>query len=157
MNVERDSHDDSKSSRFTREEAQRRLDEVRRRYGIHLADPQVRPIVDSSSTRPKESAKQQPRPTVSVPKTPLVTIDRMRSDPALKRGPIRPASGFPSDNQSFHYLIRIAECASILHCEVKADNSAASRERVERIPNLMEWREISLEELAKILKDDERY
>jgi hypothetical protein len=47
-------------------------------------------------------------------------------------------------------LIRIAECALTLHCEVNADDDAAARHQVKQIPNLMAWRQISSEELAEI-------
>jgi hypothetical protein len=153
MKVERDSYDGGKSGRFTPEEAQRRLDEVRTRYGIHLANQQARPI-DVSSSAPKEPAKQKLRPARSLPKTPFIPLDRMRPGPVLKRGGTRRTSGPPSDNQSFHYLIRIAECVSILHCEVVADSDAAARDKVEQIPNLVAWQAISVEELAELIKHE---
>jgi hypothetical protein len=62
------------------------------------------------------------------------------------------ATGSESENDSFHYLIRIAECALTLHCEVKTDNATSARHRVEQIPNLLEWRHISCREVAEILK-----
>ena len=65
-----------------------------------------------------------------------------------------PASGSPSDDKSFHYLIRIAECKLTLHCEVTADSEAAARHHVKQIPNLMEWREISGAELAEIMTNE---
>jgi hypothetical protein len=151
MTNEQDSSHDAEATRFTQEEAQRRLSEVRMRYEISLAAPQVRRSADKS-TSPKESAKQQPQPTLSVPGRPVVPVDRLRPDAAQRRAVIGSSAKFPSENYSFHYVIRIAECASILHCEVKADNREAARERVERIPNLMEWREVSSEELAALSK-----
>jgi hypothetical protein len=65
-----------------------------------------------------------------------------------------PASGSASDDKSFHYLIRIAECKLTLHCEVTADSEAAARHHVKQIPNLMEWREISGAELAEIMTNE---
>lgn len=149
-------------SRLTRERAQRTLDEVRKRYGLHQSEPQVRPLVNMASSAPKEPAKQQPLHTVrlvpSIPKTAFAPVERMRSNPPLELGGVRhlgiPASGSPSDNHRFHYLIRIAECALPLHCEVNADDDAAARHQVERIPNLIRWREISVKELAEINKNE---
>jgi hypothetical protein len=153
---------ESNPSRFTGQEAQRTLDEVRKRYGIRQSEPEAHPRVNTSSSGPKEPAKQQPRPTVrlqpSIPKAPFVPIERMRSHPPLERrvvghSSVR-ASGSRSDNHRFHYLIRIAECALTLHCEVNADDDAAARHQVEQLPNLMEWRELSGAELAEILKNE---
>lgn len=154
-------------SRFTREQAQRALDGVRKRYGIRQSDSPAHLRVNTASSAPKEPAKQQPRPSVSleppIPKTPFVAVQRMRPGPHLELGGVRhpgtPASGPTSDNrtidyQSFHYLIRIAECALTLHCEVTADSEAAARHHVKQIPNLMEWREISVKELAEINKNE---
>jgi hypothetical protein len=53
--------------------------------------------------------------------------------------------------RSFHYLIRIAECAQPLHCQVEAETSAAARHQVEQIRNLIECREISAEELGEVI------
>lgn len=58
----------------------------------------------------------------------------------------------PTEHYDFHFLIRILECSSILHCHVIAESVAAARERIGRIPNLIDWREISLKELAEIIR-----
>jgi hypothetical protein len=154
-------------SRFTREKAQRTLDEVRKRYGIRQSDSPAHLRANTASSAPREPAKQQPRPSVSLepptPRTPFVAVERMRPGPHLELGGVRhqgiPASRPPSDNrtidyQTFHYLIRIAECALTLHCEVTANSEAAARHHVKQIPNLMEWREISGAELAEISKNE---
>jgi hypothetical protein len=98
--------------------------------------------------------------------TPLDRLERMQLDPLVHgvkrrhleigeaRHPSIPTSRTLSDNYSFHYLIRIAECALPLHSEVIADRHAAARHQVKRIPNLVEWRETSGEELAEILKNE---
>jgi hypothetical protein len=98
--------------------------------------------------------------------TPLDPPKRMQVDPLVQgvksrhmeigeaRHPSIPTSGSLPDNHSFHYLIRIAECSLPLHCEVIADSDAAARQKVKKIPNLMEWREFSGEELAEILKNE---
>jgi hypothetical protein len=70
------------------------------------------------------------------------------------RHPNFSTSGSLSDNHSFHYLIRIAECSLPLHCEVIADSDAAARHKVKKILNLMEWRKLSGVELAEILKNE---
>jgi hypothetical protein len=131
--------------RFTREEAKRTLDEVRKRYGILEPGSQAHQHVKTSSNARSKAAKQQPRPMVglasSVPKEPSFPAEQARSAPPLN--PVIPSGGCPSDKKTFQYLIRIAECALTLHCEVTADNDAAARNLVEQIPNLLEWREIS--------------
>jgi hypothetical protein len=97
---------------------------------------------------------------------PLDPLKRMQLDPLVDgvnnrhleigeaRHPSIPTSRSLSDNHSFHYLIRIAECALPLHCEVIAHSDAAARHQVKQIPNLMEWRELSDEELAEIVKSE---
>jgi hypothetical protein len=146
-------------SRFTREKAQRTLDEVRKRYGIRQWDPPAHPTCEHGLKRAERARETtaaplgEPRPP--TPKTPFVAVERMRPRPH----PSIPTSRPPSDNrtidyQTFHYLIRIAECALTLHCEVTADSEAAARHHVKQIPNLMEWREISGAELAEILKNE---
>jgi hypothetical protein len=155
MTVNPDSYE---LERANQKEAKRKLDEVRKRYGIHLAVPQTPPAEGTNLITPMEPVKPEPPAAVrvqpSVPITPLSPVKRMRSDPAPQRGRMRQSNVFPSDIRSYHYLIRIAECASLLHCEVEAENDAAARERVGQIPNLMEWREISFEELAEIMVNE---
>ena len=58
----------------------------------------------------------------------------------------------PTEYHDFHYLIRVLECAFTLHCQVTAATAADARDQVGRIPNLIEWRETSLKELAEITK-----
>jgi hypothetical protein len=149
-------------SRFTGQQAQRTLDEVRERYGIRQSGSPAHVRVNTASSAPKEPAKQEPRPTLrlepSITETPFVAVEPMRSGPHLELGGVRrpdiPPSGSPSDNQSFHYLIRIAECALTLYCEVTADSEATAKHHVKQIPNLMEWREVSSAELAEIISNE---
>jgi hypothetical protein len=146
--------------RLTREEAKHTLDEVRRRYGIHDSDPRANPGAGSASKPPVTSAKKQPRHTVThqpfASRALIVPVERMRSEPNREPQKIRdydtPAYASPPDNQIFHYLIQIAECAVALHCEVTATCESDARHHVKQIPNLMEWREISGAELADIIK-----
>jgi hypothetical protein len=56
----------------------------------------------------------------------------------------------PEEVQAFHYLIRIMECTSVLHCEVFAENVTAARRQVDQIPNLIECRQVSAMTLAEI-------
>lgn len=149
---------------FTREQAQRTLDEVRERYGLRQLKSPADPLVNTASRTPKEPARQQLRPTVSepsIPNTPFLAAERMRPGPSLERGEVRqlaiPSSGSPSDDQSFHYLIRVAECTLPLHCEVTADSELAAKHRVKQIRNLLEWREISVDELAEIIKNEKNH
>jgi hypothetical protein len=58
----------------------------------------------------------------------------------------------PRESQDFHYLIRVVECAFTLHCQVTAASAADARDLVERIPNLIEWRETSAKELAELTR-----
>ena len=60
----------------------------------------------------------------------------------------------PAERQTFHYLIRILECASTLHCQVTAVSAADAKDQIMRIPNLLEWRGISAKELAEIIKTE---
>jgi hypothetical protein len=149
----------SDPSRFTREEAKRTLDEVRRRYGIHESAPPAHPRVDRSLIVPREPAEQT-RPTLRTePSAPIPSnpTRQIQSNPRLGRARARhpnvPASGSAADNENFYYLIRIAECALTLLCEVTADSEATARHRVKQIPNLLEWREICGEEFVSLVGD----
>jgi hypothetical protein len=81
----------------------------------------------------------------------------MQSKPPMKRAkarhPIIHVGGTASDNKSFHYLIRIAECALTLLCEVITDSEAAAKRHVKQIPNLLEWREISGDEFVNLIRN----
>jgi hypothetical protein len=147
---------------LTREEARRTLDEVRRRYGIEVSNPEAHQNVSTSSNAPTKAAKQPPRPTVksqpSASKALAIPVKRMRSKPNLEPQKLRhcdiPAPASPPDNQIFHYLIQIAECAVALHCEVTAECESDARHHIKQIPNLVEWREISGAELGEIIKNE---
>jgi hypothetical protein len=52
----------------------------------------------------------------------------------------------------FHYLIQIAECSVTLLCQVTAESAMNAKEQVMRLPNLIEFREISFGELAQIMR-----
>lgn len=145
-------------NRFNREEAKRVLDEVRKRYGIHPSGQEAHPRVKTSSSAKKATEQEELRHPLeqSAAKEPLAPTERMHSP--LDLGWVYP-SGFDatesvSDNQSFHYMIRIAECALTLHCEINAANEAAALHQVERIPNLLGWRQILGEELAELIKKE---
>jgi hypothetical protein len=150
--------------RFTREEAQRVLNEVRERYGLRRAESPANPGVNAAFSAPKEPASQQPRPLVSEPSGPNRPFlpsngyapDRIGNSEGFATQEF-PPNGSPSDNQKYHYLIRVAECALTLHCEVTADSEPAARHRVKQIRNLLVWREISAEELAEIIKNEKSH
>ena len=148
MTVERQSQNDSEANGLSHEEAQRRLDEIRSRYGIHLAHPQADPLAGSRSSSQKEPAKLEPE---LAPRTKPVHFKPAGRPLARAEAHLSTAPG--SDSETFHYLVRIAECKSVLHCEVKADHAAAARDHVKRIPNLMEWREVSFAELLELAKN----
>lgn len=153
MKVERQSQNDSKSNGLTHEEAQRRLEEVRSRYGVHLAHRQADPIPESRSSSQKEPAEPEPALAAPVTGTRPKPADLKQFGRSLTRAEAKFSTELRSDGESFHYLVRIAECTSVLHCEVKADHAAAARDHVKRIPNLMEWREISFAELLELAKN----
>jgi hypothetical protein len=127
MKAELNLLDNSKSTALSQQEAQRKLDEVRMRYGIHFRAPDIPPVVDKSRAL-KRLANQQRRPTLSVTGSTSVQNDQAEFRPALKRQTVGLPDGSPSENQSFHFLVRIAECTSLLHCEVKAKGNAAAKE-----------------------------
>jgi hypothetical protein len=87
--------------------------------------------------RPR-AAKHQPRPTVnpkpSASKALAIPVQRMRSKPYLEPQKLRhrdiPAPASFPDNQIFHYLIQIAECAVALHCEVTAGCESDARHHI---------------------------
>ena len=148
----------SDPSRVAREEAKRTLDEVRRRYGIHES-AQAQPHANRSvrvPTKPVIQTRSTPRFERSAP-TPSTPTRQIQSNPLLGRARDRhtniPASGFASENRSFYYLIRIAECAPTLLCEVTADSEATATHHLKQIPNLLEWREICGEELWSLVTD----
>jgi hypothetical protein len=153
MKVERQSKNDSEANGLSHEEAQRRLDEVRSRYGIHLAHPQADPLAGSRSSSQKEPAKLEPELAPPVAATRPKPVHLKPAGRPLARAEANLSTALGSDSETFHYLVRIAECKSILHCEVKADHAAAARDHVKRIPNLMEWREVSFAELLELAKN----
>ena len=59
----------------------------------------------------------------------------------------------PDSDRAPQDLAAFRRFESILHCEVKADHAAAARDHVKRIPNLMEWREVSFAELLELAKN----
>ena len=137
------------------EKEKRTLDEVRRRYGIHVLDTQARPPGVRSSKMPTERADQARPPSRLEPSTfkkALSSTAEAHSNSPLGRAPAR-AAGSNSESRRFYYLIRIAECALALLCEVTADGDVAARQHVNHIPNLLECREISSEEFLSLSRD----
>jgi hypothetical protein len=135
------------------EEAKRTLDEVRRRYGIYVLDTQARPPgVGSFFKMPTERADHAGRPRPSTFEKALSSTAEVHSNSPLGRAPTRAAES-SSENRRFYYLIRIAECALALLCEVTADGDIAARQHVNHIPNLLECREISSEEFLSLSRN----
>src|ERR1700722_1082804 len=106
MKLERTSQEDGKSNGLAHERAQRRLDEVRSRYGIHLADSSARPIADIPANSLKKPAKLKLGYAPSIPKTRPKPTNGKEFGLFLKPREGRVASGFPSDECSFHFLVR---------------------------------------------------
>jgi hypothetical protein len=149
----------SDPSRSNREDAKRTLDEVRRRYGIHALDTRAYPHVVNSLKTPtvrEDPTRPTIRPGPSTSKLPPFPAELQSSLPlgrAPTRHPTNRATGSTPDNRNFHFLIRIAECALTLLCEITADSEAAARHHVKQIPNLLEWREIGGEEFVSLVRD----
>lgn len=145
-------------SPFNREEAKRTLDEVRKRYGIHPSEQEDHLRVKTSSTAKKATEEKELRHRLeqSTPQKPIAPIKWTHSP--LDLGWVSPIGSETlesvSDNESFHYLIRIAECALPLHCEISAASEAAALRQVKQIPNLLGWRQIVGEELAELVKKE---
>jgi hypothetical protein len=151
----------------TREEAKRTLNRVLRRYGIHLnqratAQKQERPLPaprihseiattePAISKRPFSRLPQRERPKRVEVAEVLLQHESDNGSPHGKSLWGNPQVEPRAQQRRFNYLIRIPECALILDCEVTAQSAIDAREKVERIPNLTEWREVSKKELAEI-------
>jgi hypothetical protein len=137
------------------EEAKRTLDDVRRRYGIHVLDTQARPPRVNSVKMPMERSDQgrpPSRPESSTFKKALSSTTEVHSNSPSGCTPTRAAES-SSENRRFYYLIRIAECALALLCEVTTHSDVAARQHVNQIPNLLECREISSEEFLSLSRD----
>ena len=148
---------------FTREEANLVLDRVRERYGIHPSGGQQHA---RSNNSPNAKAAQQNQidapmnfewayyPNVHAA-TNKSALSESAAQSAVQEFPAkRFRNDLPVETQQFHYLIRIAECLLPLLCQVEAENAAEAWHRVKQIRNLIEWREISAEELAEIIADE---
>jgi hypothetical protein len=155
---------------LTGESAKLVLDEVRRRYGIDAPHHGERAGISLTPGVPQPQPQQPPGSGSGAASR--------TSDPVSNRGtslgvpanfawgpyPARveakstredsPAGKWvpsvPKEVHAFHYLIRIMECTSVLHCEVFAENVTAARRQVDQIPNLVECREVSAMTLAEI-------
>jgi hypothetical protein len=113
---------EEKSHGFTREEAKLNLNKVLKHHGMQPPSAANAPVSN-------EPTHESPR-TEGSP-------DKFDGDAAY---------------QGFHFLIRVVECAVTLHCHVMAQSAAEARFQLERIPNLIKWREISAQELADLTK-----
>jgi hypothetical protein len=146
------------ASLFTREEAKRTLDKVRRHYGIQESGSRAHSNAGASAKAAKQQRRRTVKPQPSASKAPTVPVEPVQSEPNLQLQKVldrnAPAPASPPDNQIFHYLIQIAECAVALHCEVTAECESDARYHVKQIPNLMEWREILDAELGEIIKNE---
>ena len=171
---------EDKMSGFPRGEAKPALAEIMRRYGIHPPGQQGegRRELDAPKVRTK---KLSPGPLNSSPSTthrqlslvaPPLNMEWRHSSsqpPAsesvhpIKEPTLGPAGdkGFepeqvqlPKEHYDFHFLIRILECSVTLHCQVSAESAADAKDKVQRIPNLLEWRETSAEEIAQITRNE---
>jgi hypothetical protein len=171
-----------KSSGLAREEAKAILSNVLKRYRIRPSDKPAQtqeksPVAGSSLKAKNDPIKDEaavPQDAASRIHSPhavrpldfewrrapekAATRNVLRQD-RLPRPSVRRKEGadkrqgeeFPED-RVFHYLIRLLECTVTIHCQVSARTAAAARHRVEQIPNLIECREVSFEELTAIVK-----
>jgi hypothetical protein len=162
---------------FTREEAKRTLDMVLTRYGIRLSDqPAEKRKRKALLAVPKaNAAKLPPEPIKSrtaATKKPIVQAQSAQLSPPVDfewchHILATPASAdVPPSNEAtcrsvsdegeslapeyhdHHFVIRILECATPLHCQVSAETVEDARNQVAQMPNLIEWREISAQELG---------
>ena len=146
---------------FTREEANLALDKVRERYGIHPSGGQQHARGNNS---PNAKAAQRNQIGAPLDFEWAYDVDAGANESSLNESAAQSAvQEFPArrlqndllvETQQFHYLIRIAECVLPLHCQVEAENAAEAWHQVKQIRNLIEWREISAEELAEIIADE---
>ena len=152
----------NKSPKITKEEAALALKQVLERYrigqtaltGITSASM---PSMASTHTRQTEQAKPfetRINPTsepligdwIQWPDVPAETAEPVvRSQHELAQ-PSR------EDLREFFFVIRLAECALPILCQVRAISPAAARAQVERLRNLTSCQSISDEELARIEK-----
>jgi hypothetical protein len=176
---------ENRSSGSTREDAKRTLDQVLRRYGIQpydrvgTAQRQEWPLVASPvhseavtaeaviSNEPFSPARQRRLGApfdLQKPGNPKqsATAEVLRENESA-HGPAShnvswdmPLDEQPTRHLQFHFLVRLLECALTLHCQVTAQTAIDARDQVERIPNLIEWREVSKKELAEIQARDSR-
>jgi hypothetical protein len=148
----------------SRQEAKRVLDDVRTRYGILPLDQRTYVAMPPAIT--KASGQRPPaRPLdlrQSISESAREQVQAISKEPPLDLGWISYASSSSNtpdadkERDSFHYLIRIAECTLTLHCEIYAANAAEARRQLGKIRNLLEWREISAQELAEVTRNSQR-
>lgn len=174
---------EEKMSGFARGEAKPVLDAIMRRYGIHpfgRRGEEDRTIAQPDAPK-VETKKLSPGPRTSLPATsykqfslvpPPSNFDgryyssqppAMESVRSTKKAAHEPASdrGFApartqllKERDEFHFLVRILECSVILHCQVSAESATDAKDQVQRIPNLLEWRETSLKEIAEFARTE---
>src|SRR5579859_5141562 len=54
----------------------------------------------------------------------------------------------------FYFVIRLAECALPLLCQIGESSPAAAKQRIKELRNLVEWRMIDKVELAEVLQEE---
>ena len=54
----------------------------------------------------------------------------------------------------FYFVIRLAECALPLLCQISESSPAAAKQRIKELRNLVEWRMIDKVELAELSKEE---
>jgi hypothetical protein len=161
---------EEKPNGFTREEAKLTLDTILKRYGIHPSDQPAReqrkPVPLAASRMLTKELLPEPITTgPAAANKPFAPVRQVRLGVAPLNEPKhgsasdegfadKPEGELPTEYQDFHYLIRIVECAVTLHCQVRAESAAEARLEVQRIPNLIEWREISAKELAELTETE---
>ena len=157
-----------KANHLSGEEAKLALARVKERYGIGNSEAESRDPISPTTgvSSPSERALDEGSsakvgstpigPPLNLEWIPYPNICRAASGSAVVaiNSSALPPEYRVREVRSFHFLIRIAECAQPLHCQVEAETSAAARHQVEQIRNLMECREISVQELGEVIASE---
>jgi hypothetical protein len=67
---------------------------------------------------------------------------------------VRLTEGIDAGSHEFYFVIRLAECALPLLCQIIESSPAAAKQRLKELRNLIEWRMIDRVELAELLKEE---
>jgi hypothetical protein len=152
----------NKSPKISKEEAALALKRVLEQYRLS-------PTALSGVTPANMPSMASPQTRQTEPAKPLETQINLTSEPFIGDWTNWPgiSAGSPEpvvrsqhelaqlsreEVREFYFVIRLAECALPILCQVTADSPAAARQQVELIRNLTSCQSISDEEFAEIEK-----